>query len=140
MEPAHASPTLPAPMPDNIRRYLDAPRVATISTIDADGAPHQAVVWYTLEGDDLLINSRRGRHWPRNLERDPRISIVVPDTAGGDHWVGIKGSASFLRDGEPAVADIQAMARRYGGQPRGFVGQDRVTFRVLIESTFEYGA
>ena len=140
MDQSQSAATLPARMPEAARRFLDAPRTATISTIDADGAPHQAVVWYALEGDDLLINSRRGRHWPRNLERDGRISVAVPDTDGTSHWVGIKGTAAFLRDGEAAVADIQAMARRYGDEPERFVGQDRVTFLITVDSTFEYGA
>lgn len=140
MDSAHPVAAPPARMPEAARRFLDAARIATISTIDPDGAPHQAVVWYALEGDDLLINSRRGRHWPRNLERDGRISVAVPDTNGTDHWVGIKGTAAFLRDGEAAVADIQAMARRYGGDPDAYSGQDRVTFLVTVDSTFEYGA
>jgi hypothetical protein len=36
------------PLPDRIRTFLDDERFATISTIDPDGAPRQAVVWYTL--------------------------------------------------------------------------------------------
>jgi PPOX class probable F420-dependent enzyme len=140
MEPAHPSPTTSNPLPDPIRTFLEAPRNATIATISPDGAPHAAVVWYGLDGDDLLINSRAERHWPRNLVRDPRISFAVPDKDIPNHWVGVKGHALFLHDGDAALADIQALARRYGGNPDGFVGQNRVTYRVIVESTFEYGA
>ena len=139
MEPARPPATSAPALPARIRAFLDAPRHAVLSTLAADGAPHQAPIWYAVDGDDLLINSRRERHWPRNLERDGRLSIAVVDADEPNHWVGIKGRATLIREGEPAVADIQAMARRYGGQPSNFVGQDRVTFRVDIESTFEYG-
>jgi PPOX class probable F420-dependent enzyme len=140
MEPAHPSPTTSNPLPDPIRTFLEAPRNATIATIGPDGAPHAAVVWYGLDGDDLLINSRRERHWPRNLARDPRISFAVPDIDLPNHWVGVKGRATLVREGDAALADIQALARRYGGNPDGFLGQDRVTYRIVVESTFEYGA
>jgi PPOX class probable F420-dependent enzyme len=138
MEPAHPSPT--SVLPDSIREFLAAPRYGTLATIGADGVPHQAVVWYALDGDDLLLNSRHDRHWPRNLERDGRLSLAVTDVDRPTHWVGVKGVARRFRDGDAAVDDIQALARRYGKDPRQYAGQDRVTFRVLVESTFEYGA
>ncbi len=140
MEPAHPSLAVPTTLPEPIRTFLAAPRHAVLSTIAGDGAPHQAPIWYDLDGDAILINSRRGRHWPRNLMRDGRLSLAVIDTADPEHWVGIKGRATLLREGDAAVADIGAMARRYGGDPEAFAGQDRVTFRVTVDSTFEYGA
>jgi PPOX class probable F420-dependent enzyme len=155
MEPAHASPDsartaepqlptagaalTPPPLPDRIRAFLEVPRDATIATINPDGSPHQAVVWFALDGDELLINSRPHRRWPKNLDRDDRISVAVPDPERPSHWVGVKGRAEKLRDGDEAVADIQALARRYGEDPEQYAGQDRVTFRVAPLSTFEYG-
>ncbi|GAC1668401.1 MAG: hypothetical protein NVS9B8_10730 [Candidatus Limnocylindrales bacterium] len=139
MEPGHPSPTTSIALPDAIHAFLDQPRVATIATLSEDGRAHQAVVWFGLDGGDLLLNSRRGRRWPTNLDRDPRISMAVIDSALRDHWVGVKGLALFLRDGEAGLRDIQAMARRYDGDPEAYIGQDRVTYRVVIESTFEYG-
>jgi PPOX class probable F420-dependent enzyme len=141
MEPARPSPTLDSPrLPDHIRAFLQEPRIATIATINPDGSAHQAVVWYAIEGDDLLVNSRRQRQWPRNLARDGRISVAVPEGERPTHWVGIRGKAEFLRDGAESVADIQALARRYGEDPEQYAGQDRVTFRIVVASTFDYGA
>jgi PPOX class probable F420-dependent enzyme len=141
MEPAHHSAILPAtPLPDQIRAYLAQPRIATIATINPDRSPHQALVWYALEGDDLMINSRPHRRWPRNLARDGRISIAVPDVERPNHWVGVKGHAEPLREGDEALADIQALARRYGGDPEKYAGQVRVSYRIVVASTFEYGA
>ena len=143
MEPARTA-TMPSEsptsaLPDRIRAFLAAPRYATLGTIGAEGAPHQAVIWYALDGDNLLINSRRERHWPRNLLREPRLSIAVTDADEPTHWVGVKGRAELLHDGAAATGDIQAMARRYGKDPQKYAGQDRVTYRVVVDSTFEYG-
>ena len=86
--------TEPSPafhFPDHIRAYLDDTRYATISTVDPDGGPRQAVTWYTIDGDEIILNSRIGRRWPTNLLRDPRVAIAVIDTAEGERWVGVTG-------------------------------------------------
>lgn len=130
-----ASPTLS----DGEREYLAEPRFATIATVDPDGSPHQAVTWYALDGDDLLINSRVERHWPRNLGHDPRISVAVHDLDDPEHWLGLKGEARLVHTGADALDDIMALARRYGSaNPERFRGQDRVTFRITVERVFEY--
>ncbi len=124
---------------DGEREYLAEPRFATIATVDPDGSPHQAVTWYALDGDDLLINSRVERHWPRNLGHDPRISVAVHDLDDPEHWLGLKGEARLVHTGADALDDIMALARRYGSaNPERFRGQDRVTFRITVERVFEY--
>ena len=132
--PTESSTVIPQP----ISEFLAAPRFATIATLGLDGSPHQAVVWYALDGDMLYLNSRRERKWPRNLERDGRINVAVHDHEELGHWVGLSGSAEVVRTGDGAIEDIQAMARRYGGDPAGFKGQDRITFAVRIGRTYEY--
>ena len=71
-------------MPDlapDARDFLAAPgRHGVLATIEPDGSPLQAVVWYELEADDtILLNSLEGRRWPTNLLRDPRASFTVED-------------------------------------------------------------
>ena len=62
------------------RTFLGRPGLyATIATIDADGSPRQAVIWYRVDGDEIVINSLVGRRWPANLLRDPRIAVAVHD-------------------------------------------------------------
>jgi PPOX class probable F420-dependent enzyme len=96
---------------DSVRRFLAAPgRYATIATLDRDGAPHQAIVWYLLRDDRLVLNSRIGRRWPANLKRDPRISFAVEE---GENAVTIAGLAELAPVGHDAQADIAEMAWRY---------------------------
>jgi PPOX class probable F420-dependent enzyme len=141
MAPAQPAPTLSStPFSDPIRAFLAEPRIATIATINPDGSPHQAVIWYALDGDELMINSRRGRRWPRNLLEDGRISVAVFEAERPHHWVGVKGHAELFHEGDAAIADIQTLARRYGEDPAQYVGQDRVSYRIVVASTFEYGA
>lgn len=134
------------PLPDHVRAFLDSERFATISTVDPDGAPRQAVVWYTLDGDEFVINSRVGRRWPTNLLRDPRIAFAVVDAADGTRWAGLTGTVRSITDRATTQADIAGMARRYeAADPdevrssiAGFESQDRISFRFRPESVHDH--
>ncbi len=134
-------------LPDHIRTFLGATRFITISTTDEDGAPRSAVIWYRLDGDDLVINSLVGRRWPTNLLRDPRIAISVIDAADGLRWVGLTGSVEPITDQATAQADIAGMSRRYHADDpeegerlirERFETQERISFRVVVESFHDH--
>jgi PPOX class probable F420-dependent enzyme len=126
------------------REVLERPRqFAVLSTIGRDGAPHQAVVWYDLRGDDVLVNSRPERVWPTNLRRDPRFSLLVED---GYEWLSVRGRAERLEDPVAAREDIIAMARRYHADDAaraeraatGFRAQQRESYLLHPEHVTEY--
>jgi PPOX class probable F420-dependent enzyme len=132
-------PTLTTPLPAHVRAFLETPRYATIATTDPDGAPRQAVIWFLLDGDTIVINSLEGRRWPSNLRRDPRISVAItaPDH---EEWLGITGTVEVVDDQPRAQADIAAMARRYHADNpthaeelirSRFEPQQRVSFRLV---------
>lgn len=137
----------PTPLPDRLRAFLAEPHFATIATLDPDGSPRQAVIWYTLDGDGLIINSAIGRRWPANLLRDPRIAISIADRHDGYRWVGMNGAVTVVRDQPTAQADIAAMARRYHADEPDeaerlisgrFETQERISFRVVIGAVHDH--
>jgi PPOX class probable F420-dependent enzyme len=117
----------------------------TLATVAEDGSPFQAVIWYLVRGDTLVINSRVGRIWPTNLLRDPRVSLVIED---GYEWVGVRGRARAVTDQVRAQADIAEMARRYhADEPataermvRAFEVQERISFVIGVEHVTEHPA
>jgi PPOX class probable F420-dependent enzyme len=128
-------------IPDDIRTFIDDLRFATIGTIDPDGGPRQAVVWYTVEDDEIVLNSAVGRRWPSNLVRDQRIAFSVVDDDDGYRWIGLTGLVSVVEDQATAQADIAGMARRYhADEPdeaerlihRQFERQPRISFRMRV--------
>jgi PPOX class probable F420-dependent enzyme len=136
-----------AALPDPIRTFLADLRFATISTVDPDGSPRQAVIWYRLEDDEIVINSAVGRRWPANLLRDPRIAFSVIDQADGYRWVGLEGSVRAVTDQATAQADIAEMARRYHvDEPDEaeqlirdrFERQERISFRFRADSFHDH--
>jgi PPOX class probable F420-dependent enzyme len=108
------------------------PRFGVLATINEDGTPLQAIIWYRVRDEGgVLINSKVGRRWPSNLLRDSRFSFAVED---GQQWVSLRGQAEFLRDGEGAQEDIASIARLYetpedlDSSIRGFRAMERISF------------
>jgi PPOX class probable F420-dependent enzyme len=127
-----------------IREFIAAPHYASLATTEADGSPRQAVIWYLLDGDELVVNSRVGRRWPTNLLRDGRVYVAVFDEADPMHWVGLLGTAEPIRDQPQAQADIAAMARRYEDAEaaaesiRAFEQQERISFRIRVRAVHDH--
>jgi PPOX class probable F420-dependent enzyme len=115
------------------RAFLTAspPRYATLATINRDGSPHQIVIWFLLRGDEIVVNSRRGRRWPANLERDGRANLAVYDA---EDAITIGCVVESVYEGAAAQADIAEMAVRFDApavaqrEIARFRTEERVTF------------
>jgi PPOX class probable F420-dependent enzyme len=123
------------------RRFLESPRFGVLSCLNPDGSPLQAVVWYALEGDSMVFNSRVGRTWPTNLARDRRVSLTVAD---GYEYVEMRGVVEIDEDPVRGQDVIAGLARRYREDPEhleaqiaGFAKQSRVTFTLRPARIFE---
>jgi PPOX class probable F420-dependent enzyme len=130
-------------LPDNARRFLEARRFASLATINPDCTPQQSTIWYELDGDEILMNTARGRVKDRNLRRDPRASVCVED---GYAYVTISGHVRLNDDQEVAQTDIKRLAVLNHGPEKGeeqsrnqFSKQERVTVRLKIERVVLYG-
>ena len=71
------------------RAFLEEKRFAVVGSRNPDGSPHLAVMWYLLDGDDVVVNSAQGRIKDRNLAADPRMSVLVED---GYRWIRIEAA------------------------------------------------
>jgi PPOX class probable F420-dependent enzyme len=130
-------PRMSLPLSAKARRFLEEHRFAVLATINADGTPQQSPVWYELQGDEIMMNTRRGRLKDRNLRRDPRCSICVE---GEYDWITIRGTARLIDDPEIAQADIHHLsvinhgpeiaAQQVADQ---FSREERITIRLSIE-------
>lgn len=122
----------------NVRNFLgDGPRFGVLATQDGDGRPWQAVLWYDVLDEGILINSLVGRRWPALLRHAPLVSFTVADRYD---YVILRGRAEVHAEGSQAQAEIQALARRYGANPADFEGQLRVSFLIRPEHISTHGA
>jgi len=126
-----------------VRAFLEERRFASLATVNADGAPQQSVMWYMLDGDTVVMNTRRGRVKDQNLLSDNRASICVEDEY---RYVTISGRIEMNDDQAAAQADIKALATRYDGPEEAerisqatFSKQQRVTLRLSIDKVDAHG-
>ncbi|MFM9107366.1 MAG: PPOX class F420-dependent oxidoreductase [Chloroflexota bacterium] len=126
-----------------VRDFLAEQRFAVLATVNPDGAPQQTVMWFLLEGDEIVMNTARGRRKDRNLVRDARVSICVED---GYRYVTLSGPVSLDDRHETSQADIRRLAVRYLGEEEAaemvasdFGRQSRVTIRMKITAADAHG-
>lgn len=106
--------------------FLRSERTCRVATVTADGAPHVTPLWFAWDGDALWLTSIvRSQRWT-DIERNPRISVVVD--AGIEFMelrgVEIRGVAEPVgevpRTGEP-VPELDSPERIYADKYAGGV-------------------
>jgi PPOX class probable F420-dependent enzyme len=127
-----------AGLTDEQARLLQEPNFATVGTLNPDGSLQLSIVWIDWDGEHVLFNTAAGRAKPRNLERDPRVSVLVVDREDGYRWVAVRGTPELTT--ERADEHIDELARKYTGkgwQPRP--GERRLVVRFRPEHVNAYG-
>jgi PPOX class probable F420-dependent enzyme len=112
------------------RAILDAPEFATIATLQPDGQPHLSVVWIERDGDDVLISTVKGRQKFRNIERDPRVAVLVYPKDAPYSYVEIRGTAEMTEEGGRELID--RLARQYRGWDRYPADDGTDNVRVVV--------
>jgi PPOX class probable F420-dependent enzyme len=124
-----------ATLPEPAKAWLDDPEHAVIGTVLPNGWPHLSVVWVARDGDDLLISTVKGRRKHRNLERDPRVSVVVYPKDNPRSYVEVRGFATMTEAGGRELID--RLARQYRGQDRYTLDDGTSNIRVVVRITPE---
>jgi PPOX class probable F420-dependent enzyme len=128
-----------AVLTDDLREWLMAePRYPVLAVSARDGAPSQSVMWFDLDPvrpDTILMNTMVRRLKYRQLQADPRVSLLFED---GLHWVAMRGRVELDATFEPALEHIKALARRYGADPARYDGQERVIVRMKVEKVIRH--
>jgi PPOX class probable F420-dependent enzyme len=119
---------------------LDGKNYAVLATINPDGSPQTSVLWVGRDGNDLLFSTvaRRVKH--RNMERDPRVSVTVLDSADPENYVELRGRVSMTPDVDRAL-DTR-LSWKYDGRDPGEdrPGAVRVVVRMVVERVTGYAA
>ena len=125
-------------LPDLLKRLLDANTFVGLCTINPDGAPQASVIWAKREGEEIVFSTIRGRRKTRNMERDPRISLLIYDPADPYVYVEVRGTVTMTEEGGPEL--IQELSQRYDGTPftEGRPTNVRLVCRVHPTKIVEY--
>ena len=111
-----------------VKELLEQPNYAVVSTLNRDGSIHDTVVWISAENGNLAVNSAVGRLWPTNLQRDPRVSVLVFESGNPYHFLEVRGTAAGTIEG--ADEHINALAKKYTGQDYRQPGEQRIKFVI----------
>ena len=106
--------------------------VAIVATIRADGTPQLTPTWIDYDGEHVLVNTAEGRFKPRNLRRNPRVSVCVVDRDDPYNWVAITGTAELTHEG--AVEHIHKLSHKYNGSDYPLKPDEQ---RVIVKITPE---
>ena len=93
-----------------IEELLTGKNFCTVATLREDGSIHCAPVWVDVQDGRPVLNTAEGRAWPRNLERDPRVTLTVQNHENPYEYVSIRGRATASR--------LSVLAQRRQRQPR----------------------
>jgi PPOX class probable F420-dependent enzyme len=105
---------------------------AHIGTLRADGSVQVSPTWVDLQDGRVALNTAEGRAWPRNLERDPRITLEVQNFENPYEYLEIRGRVAE-RTHEGADEHIDLLAKKYldvDKYPMRQPGEQRVIIRV----------
>jgi PPOX class probable F420-dependent enzyme len=102
---------------DEVRELVGAARTAVLVTIGPDGVPDPVPMWFVLDGDDIVMRTYAKSQKVRNLERDPRVSVLVEDGTTYDTLRGVQltGRMDVSRDVEAALDVVAGLAKKYEG-------------------------
>jgi PPOX class probable F420-dependent enzyme len=74
---------------DELDAFLTAERTCRVATTGRDGAPHTSALWFVWTGGTLWLNSIvKSQRWT-NLQRDPRVSVLVD---AGEEYLELRGA------------------------------------------------
>ena len=131
--------TVTSVLSEDLRAWLMSElRYPVLAVNSADGPPSQSVMWFDLDPDrpdTILMNTMVRRLKYRQLQRDPRVSVMFE---AGMKWVAMRGTTELDADFDRALKSIQDLAVRYGADPQRYAGQERVIIRIHIEKVIRH--
>lgn len=103
-----------------LRAFVRGARTIILCSLAKDGFPHPMPMWFGVEDDGAIVMTTFAKSQKvRNLERDPRVSLLVED---GEEYAKLRGVVLYGRaelDGSmDAVLDVlERVTTRSGAAP-----------------------
>jgi len=75
-------------------RFVESQKTVQVATIQRDGSPHLMPLWFALEEGAIVLETFSKSQKVKNLERDPRITLLFED---GDEYPKLQGASVSAR-------------------------------------------
>lgn len=125
-------------IPASYQDLLEGANYAVLTTLSPKGAPENTVVWYSWDGEHVLVNTADGRRKPANVRHDPRVALTIVDPGNPYRWLDLRGIVEEIVP-DPDYANINAHAKRYAGVDEYYGGmapaeakgtEQRIIFKI----------
>jgi PPOX class probable F420-dependent enzyme len=125
-------------IPDSHRDLLNGP-VAVLGTIGASGRPQLSAIWFLADGDTVKISLNTTRQKVKNLQADPKCSLIIFDEKSPYRYVELRGDAEITPDDDYAFAD--KIGAKYGAdlRTRDNPGESRVVITIHPKRVVVWG-
>ena len=126
---------------EELLALLRQPSICYIATTMADGSPQITQTWVDTDGEHVLINSVQGYVKIRNIERDPRVAVVISNPANPSRYFQVRGRVIKMTTAG-AVDQIEQFAQKYLGTAYPWYGgreQVRVSIVIAPEKVSSMG-
>jgi len=113
---------------------LNARGLSFLSTIRPDGLISTNPVSTLWDGSQLRFSTAKSRKKYRNLLRDNRVTVCIPDPKNPMRYLEIRGRATLEDDTDRSFIDL--IAKEFMGMeryPYDPPGMKRVTVTIVIE-------
>ena len=101
--------------PGELRELIDSERIVVVSSIGPRGWPHSMPLWYVPRGGEIWIYTYAKSQKVKNLERDPRATLLVE--TGHEYaelrGVEIEAEAEVHRDHDTVFELAMDLTARY---------------------------
>ena len=116
-------------IPDSHRDLLNA-QIAVLGTIGASGRPQLSGVWFLTEDDAIKFSLNTTRQKVKNLQADPKASVLIFDEKSPYRYLEIRGDAEVTPDPDYEFAD--KVGAKYGSdlRSRDKPGDSRVVVTI----------
>jgi PPOX class probable F420-dependent enzyme len=98
--------------PDTHRDLLDG-QFASLATIGRDGFPQVTELWFLHDEGELKLSLNTARLKTRNLQRDPKVSLMLLDLEVPYRYLEVRGNARVEPDDDYEFAG--KLGAKYGG-------------------------
>jgi PPOX class probable F420-dependent enzyme len=124
--------------------FLAEANVAILSTVDGQGRPHAAPVWYLFDDGEIVVSTGRESQKHVNIQRNSEVALTVDRDTLPYYAVTVLGTAEL----GPRLSedDRLRLAVRYLGEDLGrrYVestqGEDSISFRIRPRKVLEYNS
>jgi PPOX class probable F420-dependent enzyme len=103
------------PIPESHLDLLTRPVHAVFTTLMRSGQPQSTLVWCDYDGECACVNTSRQRQKGKNVESDPRVSLLIVDPDDTARYIEIRGEVETTEDN--AVEHLDRLTQAYTAHP-----------------------